>query len=104
VLIGAFERFHWLWIPVAAIALFHWWLKNKEAARVTESIEGVDAMGGTEFEHFLVKLFTALGYSATHTGKSGDFGADLILEGKDGRVAVQAKNYDTGNVGNDAVQ
>ena len=34
---------------------------------------------------------------------AGDFGADLILHGPEGRITVQAKRY-SGNVGNKAVQ
>ncbi len=101
---SAFEQFWWLWIPVVIIALMEYRLQERVAAKVVSSMDDIDRMDGTEFEHFLVKLFSALGYQASHTGQSGDFGADLIIEGKDGRVAVQAKNYDTSNVGNSAVQ
>ncbi len=104
IMASAFERFWWVWIPVVVIGLLDWKYKTREVAKVTATIHEIDAMDGTEFEHFLVKLFSALGYAASHTGKSGDFGADVIIEGKDGRVAVQAKNYDTSNVGNSAVQ
>ena len=48
---------------------------------------------GTQFELYLVNLFTNLGYKVKHNGKSGDQGADLILKKGDYVYAVQAKYY-----------
>ena len=58
---------------------------------------------GTQFELYLVNLFTDLGYKAKHNGKSGDQGADLILKKGDYVYAVQAKYY-TGKLSNTPVQ
>lgn len=44
-----------------------------------------------------------MGYSVIHTPLSGDQGADLILSGNKGRIAVQAKRYSS-KVSNKAVQ
>ena len=44
-----------------------------------------------------------MGYSVTVTPPAGDQGADLILQGREGTIAVQAKRY-SGSVGNTAVQ
>lgn len=60
-------------------------------------------MGGTAFEIYLMTLFRRLGYRAEHTGRRGDFGADLIVT-KDGRrTVVQAKRLSK-RVGLDAVR
>jgi restriction endonuclease Mrr len=63
----------------------------------------VSAMSGAEFERFIGKLYTRLGYRVSLTHGGADQGVDLILS-KDGqKIAVQAKRW-TGVVGNKAVQ
>jgi hypothetical protein len=63
----------------------------------------VTAMSGAEFETFVGKLYTRLGYSVSLTQGGADQGVDLILS-KDGhKIAVQAKRW-AGSVGNKAVQ
>ncbi len=61
------------------------------------------SMRGTDFEHFLSRVFQSLGYQVTLTKGSGDQGVDLILTGKGRRIAVQAKGY-AGSLGNSPVQ
>lgn len=63
----------------------------------------VDRMSGTEFEHFLGLVFRQYGYQIEHTGKSGDYGADLIIKKDQSRTVIQAKRY-TKNVGVKAIQ
>jgi len=63
----------------------------------------IDAMSGDQFEEFLCSLFAHEGYRVRRVGTSHDFGADLLLESRHGRIAVQAKRYD-GAVGIGAVQ
>ena len=60
-------------------------------------------MSGTEFEHFLGVVFRQYGYQIEHTGKSGDYGADLIIKKAQSRTVIQAKRY-TKNVGVKAIQ
>ena len=73
--------------------------------RLASSLREIDRMDGHEFERYLARLFTLLGYRARVVGGSGgDFGADIIIEKAGIPIAVQAKNYETGRVGNDAVQ
>lgn len=97
---------HLTHIGVAAglVALL-WLIRLFKRLRLASTLSEIDAMGGHEFERYLVRLFRRLGYRAENVGgNGGDFGADLILE-KDGvKIAVQAKNYTCGRVGNDAVQ
>ncbi|HEV7566481.1 MAG TPA: restriction endonuclease [Microbacteriaceae bacterium] len=61
-------------------------------------------MTGTDFEHRLVELFKGLGYSVRHTGRLGDFGADLVIERGGRKTAVQAKRYTSRQVGLSAVR
>lgn len=67
------------------------------------TLQEIDNMDGYEFEDYLKKLYTDLGYKVTHTSLSADQGADLILS-KDGeKSAVQVKRY-SDKVPNKAVQ
>ncbi len=66
-------------------------------------IENIDTMSGEEFEIFLRDLFESLGYDASLTSKSGDQGADLILERYEKRKIVQAKRHSQ-KVSNKAIQ
>lgn len=66
-------------------------------------IAEVDAMSGEEFEHRLASLYEDLGEEVRHTGRRGDFGADLVTERAGVRTVVQAKRYE-GAVGIEAVQ
>jgi hypothetical protein len=61
------------------------------------------SLRGIAFEDFLGDVFEELGYSVDKTKTTGDQGVDLILTGKGGRIAVQAKGYKD-NVGNGSVQ
>ncbi|MCM2674551.1 restriction endonuclease [Shouchella plakortidis] len=64
----------------------------------------IDQMNGFQFEYYLQALFFGLGYKPSVTKRSYDFGADLILDGKN-RIVIQAKCYGEKNkVGIDAVQ
>jgi HJR/Mrr/RecB family endonuclease len=51
------------------------------------------AMRDSEWEEFLVKVFSALGGKAQRIGRAGDQGVDLIAEYGGQRYAVQAKGY-----------
>jgi restriction system protein len=65
-------------------------------------IQDIDLMDGIEFEQYLEMLFKKLGIPSRRTQASSDFGADLILEGKE-RIVIQVKRYQT-KVGIRAVQ
>lgn len=58
---------------------------------------------GEEFEIFLKELYEELGYQVTLTPRTGDQGADLIIEKRGVKSVVQAKFYSS-SVGNSAVQ
>jgi hypothetical protein len=63
----------------------------------------VSAMSGSEFERFVGKLYTRLGYVVSLTQGGADQGVDLILYKDDHKIAVQAKRWNA-PVGNAAVQ
>jgi restriction system protein len=94
----------WLWAIVAGIAVARLASRIWQSRRLSRSgIRDVDVMDGTTFELFLVTLFRRLGYDARHTGKQGDFGADLVVE-RDGRRSVVQAKRSTSRVGAKAVQ
>ncbi len=95
-----------LWLGAIDVLFVVIWLGRLiKKHRIPRTIREIDSMNGRDFEHLLVKLFKRLGYKTRHVGgNGGDFGADLIVEKDSIKVAVQAKNYDTNRVGNDAVQ
>lgn len=68
-------------------------------------IHDIDKMEGLQFETYLKVLLKKLGYKASVTKGSGDYGADLILfEGKN-KIVVQAKRYGFKNtIGVSAIQ
>ncbi|MBO1627958.1 restriction endonuclease [Bacillus arachidis] len=61
--------------------------------RIAKSgIHYIDKMDGYQFEVYLKALFRELGYRPEVTKQSNDFGADLVLKGKN-RIVIQAKRY-----------
>jgi restriction system protein len=93
-----------LWVLVAIVGAGKLALWIHQELRLRRAgIADVDGMDGPTFERFLVSLFRRLGYRVEHTGRRGDFGADLVIA-KDGRrTVVQAKCWSK-NVGVGAVQ
>lgn len=78
----------------AALAL---WCIHRTIKRHVTSVplRMIDKMTGSEFEHYLAKLYTAKGFKVTHCGKSGDFGCDLVLKRGRKSTAVQAKRWNS---------
>ncbi len=58
---------------------------------------------GIPFEMFLKRVFLHLGYRVRETAATGDQGVDLLIDGGELSIAIQAKGYE-GTVGNSAVQ
>ena len=63
----------------------------------------IDQLSGFEFEDYLSRLYTKMGYKVELTKSGADQGADLIVEKHGVKTVVQAKRY-TGSVGNSSVQ
>ena len=74
--------------------------KDRDKLKIT--INDIDLMKGFEFENFVAKMFSGLGYETTITKLSGDQGIDVIAKKKDFILAIQAKCY-SGVVGNHAI-
>ena len=99
------QSHRWYLLAAAALLAAALIFRLLRRHRLARSLSEIDRMDGHEFERYLARLFTRLGYRARVVGGGGgDFGADLIIEKEGIPVAVQAKNYETGHVGNDAVQ
>lgn len=79
--------------------------KTFNKASCKRALKGVNFnnMSGLEFEEFTTNLYEAMGYTATKTKASGDFGADVILQKRGEITVVQCKRYN-GPVGLEAVQ
>jgi restriction system protein len=71
----------------------------------SKTIEEVWRMSGLDFEKFLKRLFTIMGYSDVQLTAFNDYGADHVCTSPDGvKTAIQAKRYrNTVTVGIDAV-
>lgn len=74
-----------------------------ENSKLQGEIEFDEFMSGHEYEHFVAGLIKQHGWDARVTSGSGDHGADIIVEKKDLRLAVQCKLYSS-PVGNKSVQ
>jgi len=91
-------------LSLALFLGFVMWRKQKKDARLRRSgIHEIDQMDGFQFEHYLEQLFKSQGFKVKVTKSRGDYGADLILEGKQKKIAIQAKRYSK-SVGIKAVQ
>lgn len=76
-------------------------LKAPNNEKIT--LDDVDLMGGQEFENFIAKLFTNMGYETKLTKATGDQGIDIVISKNGNKIGIQAKCY-SGNVGNSAIQ
>lgn len=71
-------------------------LEQRHRLKATFSIDfsKVDELSGVEFENLLMDKFSSLGFKVESTPKTGDFGADLIVENSEGsRIIVQCKRF-----------
>jgi len=66
-------------------------------------IKKVDGMGSNNFEKYVAYLYQAQGYRVKHTGKSGDYGADVIVKKDNKTTVIQVKHLER-HVGVAAVQ
>ncbi len=68
-------------------------LKNYSITKSFENdgMEILDRLKPFEFEEWVAEFMRKCGYNAYTTSKSGDYGADVILEKDDRRIAIQCK-------------
>ncbi len=75
------------------LVFFQGVISSYKKCQLKRTLQKIDAMNGFEFEEYSKIFFTSKGFEVSITQKSGDYGADLIIE-KDGiKWAVQAKRY-----------
>lgn len=81
-------------------------IENKRLHKYFENLDirEIDALDGHAFEELLYYLFKSMGLKVTKTKASRDYGADLIISGKDKKAVVQCKLYYNHSVGNSAIQ
>lgn len=92
-----------LGIPILIVVFIYVKSQKNLKVRLKQSgIIDIDEMDGYDFEQYLFFLFKQQGYRVKRTRSSNDFGADLILEGRE-MIVVQAKRYKS-KVGIKAVQ
>ncbi len=71
-------------------------LQQRDRLKSTFSIDfsKIDELSGVEFENLILDKFSSLGFKVESTPKTGDFGADLIVENNEGsRVIIQCKRF-----------
>ena len=71
-------------------------LEQRQRLKSTLSIDfsKIDELSGVEFENLLLDKFITMGFKVESTPKTGDFGADLIVENSEGsRIIVQCKRF-----------
>lgn len=76
---------------------------NIEISQYKKRMEYESITNGYDFEVYLGSIFKEIGYTVSVTKKSGDQGADLIIEKNKIKTVVQAKFYSS-PVGNKAIQ
>lgn len=83
------------------------WLEGHREERLRKTaLWDIDRMSGEDFERRIAVLLKDMGYRVRRTPLTGDYGADLIAENRQGaRCVVQTKRYGRGRtVGVRAVQ
>lgn len=77
---------------------------SEKAEEATPQKISIDAMSGTEFEHFCADILHINGYTNVRlTAGSGDQGVDIIAHKEEVKYAIQCKHYSS-PVGNTPVQ
>jgi len=77
------------------------WLSLTEIKKIKEAEIGLQNnfadYSPFEFEEFIAKLFSAMGYNTEVTSKTGDYGIDVIARRGTETIAIQVKHYMEGN-------
>ncbi len=92
----SFKNFWYIWGLLAIIGTARLYVSFYHIYKLNKAgLPQIDKMSGTDFEDFLAQLFKKLGYKVELVGGMADYGADLIIEKDNTRIAVQAKcwNY-----------
>ena len=70
-------------------------IQIQHMTKISYDLGVFDDTTGREFEIFMIKLFGKLGYDATVTNRSKDYGCDMMLQQGKYRIAVQAKRSES---------
>jgi hypothetical protein len=93
---------HWLewlvsllwWCSLAAVAVIVMASRvRRESHLRAAGLPEIDRMTGEQFEKRVVRLLADLGHRVRHTGRSGDFGCDIVATISGTRTVVQVKRY-----------
>lgn len=100
--------FMWLFVVLfvvgtVAIVLLLYSEHHKRQRLLKSGIDEVDKMSGHDFAGYLGEHFRAKGYRVTMPPKSGDYGADIVIE-RDGVKSVVQVKRSKSKVGIKAVQ
>lgn len=94
--LGTVVSYPYIVLAIAAVALLGWllhrWLGRQENLS-TYDLSEIDQMDGGEFEEYVAALFRKLGYQASVTQQSRDFGVDVVAKRGRERIAIQVKCY-----------
>ena len=79
-------------------------LRMRRALRNAQRIDDLRRLPPAEFEALIAAYFNQYGHKATHTGRSGDHGIDLLIQSRQGeKWIVQCKRW-RGSVGEPLVR
>jgi restriction system protein len=112
-----FAAASWLTVLWLAALVTWWWTQSTRLERALHQLaaqrrqiayraaglDKIDAMSGVEFEQYVAAVFRGLGYQASTTKATGDFGVDIVATRQGIRTAVQCKRQGI-PVGGAAVQ
>jgi restriction system protein len=94
--LGAVVSYPYVFLAIAGALLLGWllyrWIQPQEDLS-TYNISEIDVMEGSEFEEYVGALFRKLGYQASVTQQSRDFGVDVVATRGGERIAIQVKRY-----------
>ena len=81
-------------IPVIQFAIKRLEQRNYLKSETSIDFSKINDLTGIEFENLLIDKFSLLGFTVESTPKTGDFGADLIVENSEGsRIIIQCKRF-----------
>ena len=78
--------------------------KHLQQAILNTGLNQIDTLSPYEFEEWVARFLRMCGYNAYATKKSGDFGADVLAEKDNIKIAIQVKKFINSPIGIRSVQ